>query len=457
MNEHQDMIGLGKKDGIPAPETPNKDLIKSDPGPHTHSECETDQPLITIVIPTRNRPHLARRAAKSALDQQNGSTEIIILENSDENELVYDYELQAECIKTYAAPIPLNMSANWERGLELAKGVYVTYISDKDTILPGAIKRFESLLRKSRPDCLAYPKPAFFTNSRRLALYRPKTELVMRDSAVFAEQWFRRPRHIHTAPMIYTAFFKREIILSRLSKGAFFNGLSPDVYSGLYLVGCAKHFLQTGFALCVSEMGEWSNGLAFGNRAGPKGATVEEFKRLYGSIWTKFFLPDNFSSVILKDFLQVFEQEEKLRNLRIDWQWFLRQTEMEILNFDAPESVKEFEFRKLASPFSPIPRREYEKWRFEYILWAKLAHYKAISATLFRMRRMFTRYLTTALDYNQNRMAIGEPFELLEVPAHSLEEAIEAVLEYQTHFETATKFGRADMIKDFGPIKESSL
>jgi glycosyltransferase involved in cell wall biosynthesis len=95
-----------------------------------------NQPLLSIVIPTRNRAETAIYAIKSALSvSMSDNVEVIVHDCSDGNEL----ETQIPSIKDprlkYFKVAPCDMTANWNLAFGYVKGKYVTYIGDDDCVL----------------------------------------------------------------------------------------------------------------------------------------------------------------------------------------------------------------------------------------------------------------------------------------------------------------------------------
>lgn len=100
-------------------------------------------PLLTIIIPTYNRPHLLGRAVQSALIQKiegelEESIEIIVVDDASPQPV----ELPAEITDRSRFRIVRlaqnqGISATRNVGLKEAKGRYVTYLDDDDQLLPA--------------------------------------------------------------------------------------------------------------------------------------------------------------------------------------------------------------------------------------------------------------------------------------------------------------------------------
>lgn len=121
--------------------------------------------LVSVLIPTRNRPQLAVKAVKSALAQAYDSIEIIVTDNSDTDVLgnilatVADQRIRYVKNRENIGPIP-----NWRSALEISNGKYCLVLPDDDYLInPFYIEDSVKILADSTinlviTDCiLSYP------------------------------------------------------------------------------------------------------------------------------------------------------------------------------------------------------------------------------------------------------------------------------------------------------------
>jgi len=114
-------------------------------------------PILSIIIPTHNRPEYLPRAVKSALNAApNGSVEVIIVPNGGDKswreslaDLLMDNRIIVSPIKKGHA----NAARN--HGLKLAKGEYIRFLDDDDYFYPNAAKKQLIMLEKSNADICA--------------------------------------------------------------------------------------------------------------------------------------------------------------------------------------------------------------------------------------------------------------------------------------------------------------
>jgi glycosyltransferase involved in cell wall biosynthesis len=100
-------------------------------------------PLVSILIPTHNRPDYAEEALRSALAQTWGNTEIVISDNSDD-------ELTRERFAPYVAAHPqvvylrapgLGPMDNFNNCFHASKGEFVCFLMDDDLFHPTKAER----------------------------------------------------------------------------------------------------------------------------------------------------------------------------------------------------------------------------------------------------------------------------------------------------------------------------
>ena len=92
-----------------------------------------NNPLLSIIIPTYSRPHLLPRAVNSALAQTVANIEVIVVDDaSPEPVQLPEHE------KLRAIRLPTNSGGSVARntGAEAAKGRWITFLDDDDTLLP---------------------------------------------------------------------------------------------------------------------------------------------------------------------------------------------------------------------------------------------------------------------------------------------------------------------------------
>jgi glycosyltransferase involved in cell wall biosynthesis len=94
-----------------------------------------DQPLVSIIIPTHNRPELLLRAVQSAIKQTYSNTEIIIVDDVG-NVPVDRLKKLSDKIHYIRIPETYWISENRNAGIKAAQGTYIAGLDDDDVWFP---------------------------------------------------------------------------------------------------------------------------------------------------------------------------------------------------------------------------------------------------------------------------------------------------------------------------------
>lgn len=120
--------------------------------------------LVSILIPTHERPHYLRLALQSAQAQTHAELDIVISDNSQSDtsrEAVADLLAADPRIRYLRCPERTHYLDNWLNALAHARGVYAGFLMDDDLFHPQKVARMLPLL-------LAHPDVALVTSYRQL-------------------------------------------------------------------------------------------------------------------------------------------------------------------------------------------------------------------------------------------------------------------------------------------------
>lgn len=120
------------------------------------------QPIISVIIPTRNRPPLVKRAVQTALTQTIKEVEVIVvIDGPDESTCVVLTEIDDPRLRVIELPIDQRASAARNRattarntGISEAKGEWVALLDDDDEWFPQKLELQLEAANRSRH---AYP------------------------------------------------------------------------------------------------------------------------------------------------------------------------------------------------------------------------------------------------------------------------------------------------------------
>lgn len=125
---------------------------------------EMNKKLLSIAIPTYNRPEKLNKCLISILNQISDLVEIIVTDNSDNNlsSLVVDKLINETGVNINYYPNERNigLDGNFYECIVKSNGKYVHWLSDDDELMPGSIEILLSLLSE-----IQYEKAFVFLNS----------------------------------------------------------------------------------------------------------------------------------------------------------------------------------------------------------------------------------------------------------------------------------------------------
>lgn len=110
-----------------------------------------ENPFVSIMITTYNRPTMLMQCVKSALEQKTEiEYEIVIVDNSEEIDAAVMEFLNKKAenrVCWYHNSKNLGMVGNWNRGLSLAKGKWVLILHDDDTLHSDYVETLGKFVR----------------------------------------------------------------------------------------------------------------------------------------------------------------------------------------------------------------------------------------------------------------------------------------------------------------------
>lgn len=134
------------------------------------------KPLVTIGIPTHNRPHELRRAILSALHQTYKNTEIIISENPSRSD---SYKAIADILDKRTLFFKQNKNIgpikNFEFLLKKASGDYFMWLSDDDILKEDFIEKCVYTFSQNKDAIAVTTRFQYFSENELFGLFEEKT------------------------------------------------------------------------------------------------------------------------------------------------------------------------------------------------------------------------------------------------------------------------------------------
>ncbi len=110
-------------------------------------------PLISILIPTYNRPQYLEQTVRSALSQTYPCLEIILSDNASSDDTpVVAASFQGQRTTFIRQPVHLGMTAHWNACLEKASGEFCILLSDDDVLESTALEEMARPIFEGRSE-----------------------------------------------------------------------------------------------------------------------------------------------------------------------------------------------------------------------------------------------------------------------------------------------------------------
>lgn len=237
-----------------------------------------DHPLISLVIPTRERAETLFHTLRTAVEQDERDCEILVCDNASSDRTRTVVEAFADPRLRYINPgRRLPMSENWNYAMQHVRGQYVMIIGDDDGVMPGALTRLR-LLIESRPAKIYFWQVSEYywpiddlppVISHVAPLSRPR-DVDLAPLAKFAVRW--GTWRYSKLPLGYHSAVARELLDAMLSRtGKVFHSTNPDVFMAFALPPLCSHAIDTGESYTVHGCSAKANA---GARLAADGRTV---------------------------------------------------------------------------------------------------------------------------------------------------------------------------------------
>ena len=294
---------------------------------------QVSEPLLSIIIPTRNRARFLARALASARAQNAADLEIIVSDNasSDDTDAVAQSAAREDGRVRYVRrSTPGDMIASWTFALSHARGTWWTFLSDDDALVPGALETaLEAAERHQAPLAVwrygFYYYPSWHELSRRNhLLLQPFTGAIsappVADTLAHA---FDRLEMVNW-PQFSNALMHRDVWKRMLSLvGQPFPCPAGDCFTGMVLLLAAERCAVVDQPLTLYGWwgGSYTSSLA---KQGPAALTAQPLPHVP--------LPFHFTTNLLTSALLLAQQEVAplAASFQVNWARYFAKTREEM-------------------------------------------------------------------------------------------------------------------------------
>ena len=231
---------------------------------------ENEEPLLSIIIPTKNREKYALSVTKQILSFPYSNIQLVVQNNSDTNileDMLSNYKNDKRLKYNYYEGI-LSTIDNFSQAMALCDGEYVCVIGDDDGINPEIIKIVE-WAKQYHIDAIK-PGLQFFylwpesgtsinkenANNGAISISEVTCKVKISNTKIELEKLMADgcQNYLHRDLVkIYHGVVKRKYMEQiKEITGSYFGGLAPDIYSCIALSSLIKKVVSIDYPLTIS-------------------------------------------------------------------------------------------------------------------------------------------------------------------------------------------------------------
>jgi glycosyltransferase involved in cell wall biosynthesis len=230
-------------------------------------------PLLSIVIPTKNRYNYLKVLIEKIVILKNSNFELIVQDNSDDNSEFVDFVESLPVLYEYVNR-PLSVVENCDLGVKKAKGKYICMIGDDDGILLASSLNFLKLNENKDIDCYLFTKPSFAWPDTKHAVWEDKLSgkvyysnySYVSNKIEIAEEFNKiifqaGSLGLGKLPRLYHGFVQKSTLDTVFQNfGTYFPGPSPDMSSSVAISLFARSCYYVDLPLIISGHSKKSTG-----------------------------------------------------------------------------------------------------------------------------------------------------------------------------------------------------
>ena len=226
----------------------------------------------SIIIPTRERHQTLKYAIQSVLSLQEENLEVIVCDNASSHHTKDVVSEFRDSRLLYARSHErLNMTDNFERGIKLASGDYITVIGDDDLIIPSIFPDIK--LQLNTTDVVCWFRYPYFWNDienpqRGMLIGTLSKTFTKIESSKILSEAISKFANYQFLPSVYNSWVSKNVIQkiievnTELGINRFFcdGVISPDVFSSLLISCFTNQFVYSTIPFSLSGISSFSNG-----------------------------------------------------------------------------------------------------------------------------------------------------------------------------------------------------
>ena len=229
------------------------------------------KPLLSIVVPTKDRYHYLKYLVSLISRFESRDVELIIQDNSCDNSDFTNYlsSLNHDFIKYYYEKTPLTSIENFDRAILNSNGEYVCFIGDDDGIMRYAVDCVK-WMKRNNIEALRSSYTHFYydkielngrSTNQKLVYKIPKILYKYYNPIQELKRLLKNGCELDYIPVLYNGIVKREILIKMYSHlGTFFPGASADISNGVALCFYVKRYVKVEFPIIIGGSSIYTGG-----------------------------------------------------------------------------------------------------------------------------------------------------------------------------------------------------
>lgn len=239
-------------------------------------EARVQTPLLSVVMPTKDRMRYAVHAIRSILSVNDLELELVVSDNSESDELSrwVSAHVRDARFRYRRVPEQMSMTDNYNAAMNMASGLYVCTLGDDDGVNPNLMaavrwaksKGLDALSSRSNSG-LVYFWPDFISRTRGAGLAGKLLVEEFTGAVSSIDVGAELRSCVANAgqgslglPRVYHGIIRRSCWLEVLSAtGTYFKGVSPDVYGAIIVSRYLKNACAIDYPLTIGGNSGGSN------------------------------------------------------------------------------------------------------------------------------------------------------------------------------------------------------
>lgn len=230
----------------------------------------TSKPLITTIIPTRERADTLFHCLRTVVAQDYDNLSIIVSDN-------FSQDNTKEIVNSFADPRikyintgkRVSMSHNWEFALSHITEGWVTILGDDDGLVPASLKKVAEIINSTgvhaiRSKVCSYTWPSL-TGKEFGRLGVPlKSGYEVRGAKIWLSKVLNGHANYPDLPMLYNGGFIFSSLIKKIKSknGIFYQSAMPDVYSAIAFSSIIKNYIYSNEPFAINGASKYSTGTA---------------------------------------------------------------------------------------------------------------------------------------------------------------------------------------------------